>query len=131
MSRKKDEEDAMGIVFMIIWISCSWAFGWVAGTIITFLSLIGMAFESTSSTSKKKSTKSVKQSKPTKSLFEIIEEDKKKAEEKKKQQLEKEMDDYGLSEEEKEIVRNSNGEYEPYQFDEEELEEDDYYSEDD
>ncbi len=59
-------------------------------------------------------------------LSETMEDDKKKKQE-------KEMDLYGLTDEEKELVRN--GEYEPWNFEEpgngEELDEDDYYSEDD
>ena len=43
---------------------------------------------------------------------------------------EKEMDNYGLEDWQKDLVRK--GTYDPYNFDEsEELEEDDYYSEDD
>ena len=38
------------------------------------------------------------------------------------------MDNYGLSEEEKKLVRS--GEYDPWQFEEEDMDEDDYYSED-
>jgi len=63
-------------------------------------------------------------------LSEAMEEDEKK---KKAERLEKEMDNYGLDEEEKELVRK--GEYDPWNFefpsDGEELDEDDYYSEDD
>ena len=51
----------------------------------------------------------------------------------KKKKQEKEMDLYGLTDEERELVRR--GEYEPWNFEEpsdgEELDEDDYYSEDD
>ena len=47
--------------------------------------------------------------------------------------LEREMDAYGLDDEEKELVRN--GEYDPWDFeypsDQEEMEDDDYYEEDD
>ena len=51
-------------------------------------------------------------------------------EEKKKKQIEEEMEIYGLDEEEKELVRN--GEWEPWQFDRDpdDLEEEDYYYED-
>lgn len=42
--------------------------------------------------------------------------------------LEKEMDAYGLSEEEKKLVRS--GEYDPWDFEEEEMDEDSYYSDD-
>lgn len=42
--------------------------------------------------------------------------------------LEREMKAYGLSEEEKRLVRS--GQYDPWNFEEEELEEDDYYFED-
>ena len=104
----------MGIVYFSPW---SWI---IIGLII--LGIIGNALPS--NTVQKKTTDKKQKSK---GLFEMLEEDKKKAEEKKKQALEKEMDDYGLSEEEKEIVRKSNVEYEPYQFDEEDLEDDDYY----
>lgn len=139
MSKKQDEQDALALIVGVVWIGCSLTFGWVVGTILAILTIIAFALEGSAKKSNKQSkssyvktsSKTTKTSKPTKSLFEMIEDDKKKAEEKKKQQLEKEMDNYGLSEEEKEIVRNSNGEYEPYQFDEEELEEDDYYSDDD
>lgn len=41
---------------------------------------------------------------------------------------EEELNSYGLLDEEKEMVRR--GEYDPWQFDEEEAEEDDYYYED-
>ena len=41
---------------------------------------------------------------------------------------EEELDSYGLLDEEKELVRR--GEYDPWQFDEEEAEEDDYYYDD-
>ncbi|MBQ3475605.1 MAG: hypothetical protein IJH20_05490 [Bacilli bacterium] len=40
-----------------------------------------------------------------------------------------ELDDYGLTEEEKELVRK--GENDPWNFDEEDLEDDDFYGEDD
>ena len=47
--------------------------------------------------------------------------------------LEEEMDNYGLDDEEKELVRN--GEYDPWDFEEpqdgDEINEDDYYAEDD
>lgn len=46
----------------------------------------------------------------------------------KKDELEKEMDNYGLEDWQKELVRN--GEYNSWNFEEEELEEDDFYSED-
>ncbi len=39
-----------------------------------------------------------------------------------------ELDDYGLDEHEKELVKS--GAYEPFDFEEEDLEDDDYYSED-
>lgn len=39
--------------------------------------------------------------------------------------LEREMDKYGLLEEEKELVRS--GEYDPWNFEDEEADEDDYY----
>lgn len=42
---------------------------------------------------------------------------------------EKELDKYDLTEEEKEKVKK--GEYEPWNFEEEDLEDDDYYYEDD
>ena len=49
------------------------------------------------------------------------------------EELEKEMDAYNLTDEEKELVRN--GEYDPCDFeypsDQDEMEDDDYYSEDD
>lgn len=52
--------------------------------------------------------------------------------EKERQKLEDEMDNYGLTEEEKDLVRS--GEYEPWDFeypeDHENLEEDDYYHDD-
>ena len=41
----------------------------------------------------------------------------------------KELDDYGLEDWQKELVKK--GEYEPWNFEEEDLEEDDYHSEDD
>lgn len=132
MSRKKKSDPLEDLTIMVIIVAAilmaivyfspwSWI---VIGLII--LAIIGNALPSTK-VQKKASNKKTK----TKGFLEMIEDDKKRAVEKKKQQLEKEMDNYGLSEEEKEIVRNSNGEYEPYQFDEEELEEDDYYSDDD
>lgn len=40
-----------------------------------------------------------------------------------------ELDDYGLEDWQKELVKK--GEYEPWNFEEEDLEEDDYHSEDD
>ena len=45
------------------------------------------------------------------------------------EELESEMDDLNLEEWQKDLVRE--GKYSPYNFEEEELEEDDYYSEDD
>ena len=48
-----------------------------------------------------------------------------------KNELEEEMDNYDLTEEEKDLVRS--GEYEPWDFDypeDSDLEEEDYYSED-
>ena len=45
------------------------------------------------------------------------------------EELESEMDDLNLEEWQKDLVRE--GKYSPYDFDEEELEEDDYYYEDD
>ena len=45
------------------------------------------------------------------------------------EELESEMDDLNLEEWQKDLVRE--GKYSPYDFEEEELEEDDYYSEDD
>ncbi len=63
-------------------------------------------------------------------LSEALEEDEKK---KKADRLEKEMDNYGLDEEERELVRK--GDYEPWNFefpsDGEELDDDDYYKDDD
>ena len=47
---------------------------------------------------------------------------------KKSIKLEKEMEAYGLSEEEKKLVRS--GEYDPWDFEEDEMEEDSYYSDD-
>lgn len=41
----------------------------------------------------------------------------------------KELDDYGLEDWQKELVKK--GKYEPWNFEEEDLEEDDYHSEDD
>lgn len=41
----------------------------------------------------------------------------------------KDSDNFGLSDEEKEAMKN--GGYEPFNFEEEELEDDDYYDEDD
>ena len=58
-------------------------------------------------------------------LSEEMENDKKK---KKKKALEDEMDVYGLSDEEKELVRK--GEQDVTDFDEEDLEDDDYYDDD-
>ena len=49
-------------------------------------------------------------------------------EDKKKKELEKKMSDAGLEDWQKELVRK--GEYEPHNFEEEDLEEDDYYFED-
>lgn len=49
-------------------------------------------------------------------------------EQKKSARLEKEMAAYGFSKEEKELVRS--GEYDPWDFDEEEMDEDSYYSDD-
>lgn len=40
-----------------------------------------------------------------------------------------ELDDYGLTDEEKEHVKNDD--YDPWNFEEEELEDDDFYNEDD
>ena len=57
-------------------------------------------------------------------LNEMQEDDKKR----KQQELEKEMENQGLEDWQKELVRN--GEYEPTSFEEEDLEEDDYYYED-
>ena len=65
------------------------------------LSLVGALFSSGSSTNSKKSSS---------------------------RYSEEELNSYGLLEEEKELVRK--GEYDPWQFDEEEAEEDDYYYED-
>lgn len=48
---------------------------------------------------------------------------------KKEQKLEDEMDIMGLDEDEKDLVRN--GEWEPWEFEEDEREEDDYYHDDD
>ncbi len=45
------------------------------------------------------------------------------------EELESEMNDLNLEEWQKDLVRE--GKYSPYDFEEEELEEDDYYSEDD
>lgn len=63
-------------------------------------------------------------------LSEALDEDEKK---KKANSLEKEMDNYGLDEEERELVRK--GDYEPWNFefpsDGEELDDDDYYKDDD
>lgn len=58
-------------------------------------------------------------------------EDEEKEEEKKRIELEEEMDIYGLEDDEKELVRN--GEWEPWQFetDPDDLEEEDYYHDDD
>lgn len=42
--------------------------------------------------------------------------------------MEKEMKAYGLSEEENELVRS--GEYDPWDFEEDEMDEDGYYSDD-
>lgn len=42
--------------------------------------------------------------------------------------LEREMDAYGLEEHEKELVRK--GEYDPWDFEEEEMDEDSYYRDD-
>ena len=47
---------------------------------------------------------------------------------KKDVKMEKEMEAYGLSEEEKKLVRS--GEYDPGDFEEDEMEEDSYYSDD-
>lgn len=47
---------------------------------------------------------------------------------KKDVKMEKEMEAYGLSEEEKKLVRS--GEYDPWDFEEDEMEEDSYYSDD-
>ena len=49
--------------------------------------------------------------------------------EEKRKQLEQEMEDNNLEEWQKDLVRN--GEYDSTSFEEEDLEEDDYYSEDD
>ena len=125
MPRRQDEDNAISIVFLIALVVGTWFWGWI-GAILSVVLLFAMLFNSSPYDSKEQTKKSSKtKSKQSKSLFDMIEEDKKKEEEKKKQKLEKEMDIYGLSEDEKEIVRNSNGEYEPYQFDEEDLEEDD------
>lgn len=43
--------------------------------------------------------------------------------------LEREMNLFGLSEDEKKLVRS--GQYDPWNFEEEELDEDDYYYDDD
>lgn len=58
-------------------------------------------------------------------LFGLSEEPKKK---KKKNSLEDEMDIYGLSDDEKELVRK--GEQDVWDFDEEDIEDSDYYNED-
>lgn len=47
---------------------------------------------------------------------------------KKNAKLEREMEAYGLLEEEKKLVRS--GEYDPWDFEEEEMDEDSYYSDD-
>ena len=62
---------------------------------------------------------------------EFFHEDEEKEKLKKKQDLEEEMDLYGLEEDEKELVRE--GEWEPWQFDDDkdELDEESYYYEDD
>lgn len=46
------------------------------------------------------------------------------------EELEKRMEGYGLSEHEKDIIRNSHGAYDPWDFDEEDDDPDGYYSED-
>ena len=98
------------IIFLII------AFG-----ILVFLSIIGLmiilavAFSSSSSTTSTKPKVDVVNPK----VDEV------------NSKLEKEMNLYGLTQEEKEVVRNSNGMFEPYNFEEEDLEEDDYYYDED
>ena len=59
-------------------------------------------------------------------FFSFLEEQEKKE---KRKQLEEEMENYGLLEWQKDLVRNGN--YDLTSFEEEDIEEDDYYSEDD
>lgn len=61
-------------------------------------------------------------------LLGLSEEAKKEEKRKKKKALEDEMDAFGLNDDEKEIVRR--GEADPYDFEEEDLEEGDYYHDD-
>ena len=59
-------------------------------------------------------------------FFAFLEEQEKRE---KRRKLEQEMENNNLEEWQKELVRN--GDYDPTSFEEEDLEEDDYYSEDD
>lgn len=52
----------------------------------------------------------------------------KKVQKNKEARLEQEMDQYGLLDDEKKLVRS--GEYDPWNFEEEETDEDDYYHDD-
>ena len=61
-------------------------------------------------------------------LLGLSEEAKKEEKRKKKKAFEMEMDAFGLNDDEKEIVRR--GEADPYDFEEEDLEEGDYYNDD-
>ena len=110
----------MGIVYFSPW---SW--------IIIGIVLLVVISNAMSKNNTNKHYEEIKKTK--KGLIEQLEELNNKMEEKeekrKQQELEQEMDNYGLDEDEKKLVRS--GEYEPYQFEEEDMDEDDYYSDDD
>ena len=64
--------------------------------------------------------------KPKKSLLQTIEEESKKS---KSEYSDKELDEYGLEDWQKDLVKK--GDFNPWNFEEENLEEDDYYYDDD
>ena len=100
--------------------------GFIAGFLfVVFLGILGIIFGATTSSNTNNSKVETKNThKKNNSIFSSAP---KKPEVNEK--LEKEMNIYGLTPEEKEVCRQ--GYYEPYRFEEEDLEEDDYYDDTD
>lgn len=113
MSKNTNETDITLIVILIISVLCAVTIGKGIGIFIGIILFLGYIIAEIAKEFERDNRKS-------NTYFSISEE--------KDNGKEQEMENYGLFEEEKELVRK--GEYDSWQFEEEDMDEDDYYYED-
>lgn len=120
---KKNNSDTDSIVFAVflvlaglVWATTPSPFNYIFGGVFVFCGFKSLFITDNSSSTKNSKSSGLSDWKYNNS-------------EKRKKYSDKELDNYGLDEHEKELVNK--GEYEPWNFEEEDLEDDDYYSDDD